>query len=40
VPFLKDVPGLSWLFGRKDREETSRELLIFITPSVLEGDGG
>ena len=40
VPYLKDIPGLSWLFRRKQHQEITRELLIFITPRVLEGDGG
>jgi type IV pilus assembly protein PilQ len=39
VPFLKDVPGLSWIFGRKGKTETTRELLIFITPRVMEEEG-
>lgn len=39
VPYFKDVPVLSWLFGRKQRQEITRELLIFITPRILEEPG-
>lgn len=36
IPFLKDVPGLGWLFGNKTRANDMDELLIFITPYILE----
>ena len=36
IPYLKDVPGLGWLFGSKNRANEMDELLIFITPYVLE----
>lgn len=39
VPYFKDIPVLSWLFGRKQRQEITRELLIFITPRILEEPG-
>ncbi len=39
VPYFKDIPVLSWLFSRKQRQEITRELLIFITPRILEGPG-
>ncbi len=42
VPFLKDVPGLGWLFKNKSFSDTQKELLIFITPTILDsvGEGG
>jgi type IV pilus assembly protein PilQ len=40
VPYLMDIPGLSWLFKRRVKNEDVRELLIFITPRILEGEGG
>ncbi len=36
VPFLKDIPGLGWLFGSKSKSKDMQEVLIFITPHVLE----
>jgi type IV pilus assembly protein PilQ len=36
VPALKDVPILGWLFKSDDRTETMEEVLIFITPRILQ----
>jgi len=36
VPFLKDMPVLGWLFKTKSKEDNMEELLIFITPRVLQ----
>ncbi len=36
IPILKDIPGLGWLFKSKDTSESTTELLIFITPTVME----
>ena len=36
IPYLKNVPGLGWLFGNKTRANEMDELLIFITPFILE----
>ena len=36
VPFLGDIPGLGYLFKRKSTETRKRELLIFVTPSIVE----
>ena len=36
IPFLKDIPLLSWLFSQV-RDETSRtELLLFLTPRIID----
>lgn len=35
IPFLKDIPGLGWLFKNKETSESTTELLIFITPTVM-----
>ena len=36
IPFLKDIPVLSWLFSQV-RDETSRtELLLFLTPRIID----
>jgi type IV pilus assembly protein PilQ len=36
IPFLKDIPGLGWFFKSKSFSDTQRELLIFITPSIVK----
>jgi type II secretory pathway component GspD/PulD (secretin) len=35
VPFLKDIPGLGELFKSKSRQQAKKNLLIFITPTVI-----
>ncbi|GEM_PF-169417 len=35
IPFFKDIPGLGWLFKNKETSESTTELLIFITPTVM-----
>jgi type IV pilus assembly protein PilQ len=37
TPVLHRIPILKWLFQSNDLRETSRELLIFITPRILRG---
>jgi type IV pilus assembly protein PilQ len=37
TPYLYRVPILKWLFQRNAISDTSRELLIFITPRILRG---
>jgi type IV pilus assembly protein PilQ len=36
VPYLKDIPYLGSLFKTSSSQKTRRELLIFITPRILE----
>jgi len=36
VPGLLKIPVLGWLFKSKNRDETKRELLIFITPRIVQ----
>jgi type IV pilus assembly protein PilQ len=36
IPFFKDIPVLGWLFKNKSVSDTQRELLIFITPSIVD----
>ncbi len=36
VPVLGDVPVLGHLFRRRGNQEQKRELLIFVTPSILD----
>jgi type II secretory pathway component HofQ len=40
VPILGDVPIVGWLFKQKEVFETGRELVVFVTPTVLRGPGG
>ena len=35
VPLFSDIPLLGWLFKSKGSDRESRELVVFITPSVL-----
>ena len=37
IPFLKDIPFIGkWLFGSVSRQESRKELLVFLTPYVLD----
>lgn len=36
IPWLKDLPGLSWLFKGTNRQREMEEVLIFITPYILK----
>jgi type IV pilus assembly protein PilQ len=36
VPFLSKIPVLGWLFKKKSNFEKQAELLIFITPTIVE----
>ncbi|NOT86146.1 MAG: hypothetical protein HOP02_15515, partial [Methylococcaceae bacterium] len=34
-PFLADLPGVGFLFTNKAKTDQKRELLIFVTPKVV-----
>ena len=36
IPGLKDIPVLGWLFKSEDKREKMEEVLIFITPKILQ----
>jgi len=36
VPWLKDIPGLGWLFKGDESSKKMEEVLIFITPSLIK----
>jgi len=38
VPILKDVPLLGYLFKFTTKNSESRDLVIFVTPTIAEGD--
>ena len=39
IPILKDIPWVGkWLFGSVEQSENRKELLIFLTPYVLDDD--
>jgi len=38
VPLLGDIPLIKKLFNYSSRNKEQRELLIFITPTVIAGD--
>ncbi|MDO8206755.1 MAG: type IV pilus secretin PilQ [Gallionella sp.] len=37
VPLLGDVPVLGWLFKNKVKSDNKNELLIFVTPKIMQG---
>jgi len=39
VPFLKDVPLLGYLFSYTQRKTVDRDLVIFVTPTVVDQAG-
>jgi type II secretory pathway component HofQ len=34
---LGDIPFLGWAFKQRENFELGRELVVFLTPSVLKG---
>ncbi len=36
VPLLGDIPGLGWLFRTRSRSDAKSELLIFVTPKIID----
>jgi type II secretory pathway component HofQ len=40
VPIFGDIPIFGWLFKQKENSEIGRELVIFVTPSLVTGQGG
>jgi len=40
LPLFGDIPLLGWLFKQKENSETGRELVVFVTPSIVVGQGG
>lgn len=36
LPFLKDIPVFGWLFKNNSKSSEKRELLIFITPTIIK----
>ncbi len=39
IPVLGDIPVLGWLFKQKEDFEKGRELVVFLTPSILRSTG-
>ncbi len=39
IPVLSSIPGLKYLFGSKKDRKTRRELLVFIHPRIVTGEG-
>ena len=36
VPYLSSIPGIGGLFRRRANQTKKRELLIFVTPTIVE----
>ena len=39
VPLFGDIPLLGWLFKARETFESGRELVVFLTPSLVKTDG-
>jgi len=39
VPWLSKIPGLGWLFKNNSKQDDKTELLIFLTPKILNVEG-
>jgi type IV pilus assembly protein PilQ len=39
IPWFRSIPGIGWLFKRMLRDNSREELLIFLTPRIVEGSG-
>ena len=39
IPILGDIPVLGWLFKQKEDFEKGRELVVFLTPSIMRSTG-
>ena len=37
IPFLKDIPGLGWLFRDSNKTNRREDLLVFLTPRIMTG---
>jgi len=37
IPFLKDIPGLGWLFRDYNKTNRREDLLVFLTPRIMTG---
>jgi len=37
LPFLKDIPGLGWLFRDLKKRDDREDLIVFLTPRVMGG---
>ncbi len=40
LPYLRSIPGLGWLFKRKLHNNHREELLVFLTPKILNPGNG
>jgi general secretion pathway protein D len=38
VPFLGDIPGLGWAFRKEGKENSKANLIVFLTPTIIEED--
>ena len=39
IPYLRDTPGIGWLFRGNTRSKNKDELMVFITPKLVAGNG-
>jgi type II secretory pathway component GspD/PulD (secretin) len=39
IPYLRDIPGLGYLFASTKKDVTRRELIILIQPFIIDAPG-
>ncbi len=39
IPYLSQIPILGWLFKTTSKNSTKREILIFVTPTIIKREG-
>lgn len=37
IPYLRDTPGLGWLFRGRSNQNVEQELVVFLTPKLVAG---
>ena len=35
IPYLKDIPGIGWLFKATNRSDDREDLIVFLTPRIM-----
>ncbi len=39
IPMLKDLPFIGWLFRERSNSDSKSELMVFITPQIIDPEG-
>ena len=38
VPIMGDIPGLGWLFRSEAKTQNKKNLIVFITPTIVQNE--